>query len=173
MGELGGSALCPALWIYPSGHWRGWRARWCAVGRLKQRHRERGACPWSHAELLWPLQGYCVRDGLAFHSWGSPNCSFILFYSPLLEPEGLWEWLTDITMRWTHCQHFPLNLLSPFISPQLQMPGPRLVNYVVDQMAESLIQKHRSGGLELFCWGCLDVCICLITQMQNKKTSNL
>lgn len=46
----------------------------------------RGACPWSHAELLWLFYRYCPPDGPGIHSWGSPNCSFILFYITLLKP---------------------------------------------------------------------------------------
>lgn len=61
------------------------------------------------------------HDGLVIHSWGSPNCSFIFFYSPLLKPEGLGKWLTDSTTRWTHCQAFPLNLVPIHLFPPLSL----------------------------------------------------
>lgn len=72
---------------------------------------EREGRVWDH-KLNYSKHDWAIVwcDGLVIHSWGSPNCSFMFFYSPLLKPEGLGKWLTDTTTRQTHCRPFPLNL---------------------------------------------------------------
>lgn len=99
-----------ALWISPSGHVTDARPR----VNLNKDGEGKGAFPKSHAELQQQSLSHCVADTLGIHSWGNPNCSFILFYTPLIEARGAGQWLTDFTMSWPHCLTFLLNLFCSF-----------------------------------------------------------
>lgn len=73
-----------ALWISPSGHVTDARPR----VNLNKDEGRRGAFPRSHTELRQQSLSHCVADRLGIHSWGNPNCSFILFYTPFIEARG-------------------------------------------------------------------------------------
>ena len=87
----------------------------------KDMWQERGHV-WNH-KLNYSKHDWAIVwcDGLVIHSWGSTNCSFILFYSALLRPEGFGKRLTDSRTRQTNCPPFPLNLATIDLFSQLSL----------------------------------------------------